>query len=73
VSVDQVVATNQDELRELTGWVHDAWFDVDDLEFATKQAEVRLPLFHGAKRRGRFGFVRRSRRIGRLTRRAAHT
>jgi hypothetical protein len=54
VSVDQVVATTEEELAELSGWVHDVWFDLDDLHLAPEDAEVTLPLFGIEEHRSRF-------------------
>jgi hypothetical protein len=53
VSADQVIAKNVEELEELSGWVHDAWFDLEQLHFTADEAEATLPVLGFEERRGR--------------------
>ncbi|HEX7299233.1 MAG TPA: hypothetical protein VF257_09500 [Solirubrobacteraceae bacterium] len=48
-------ATTSDALRELSGFVHDAWFSLDDVAHAAERGEVRVPLLRGEEQRGRWG------------------
>jgi hypothetical protein len=53
---DGYVARTSDALEELTGLVHDAWFNLQEIEYAADPGEVRIELVHGAVVRERFGW-----------------
>jgi hypothetical protein len=53
---DDYVARTPDALEELTGLVHDEWFNVHDIEYMADRGEVKLELLRASVVRKRFGW-----------------
>lgn len=53
-------ATVSDELRHIADFLHDRWFDLEDVKFADARSELRVPFLDRRPGSGRF-----RRRLGR--------
>jgi hypothetical protein len=46
---DRCAATSSEALRELSGYVHDAWFSLEEVEHTPDSDEVRIELLRGVR------------------------
>jgi hypothetical protein len=53
---DDYVARTPEALEELTGLVHDEWFNFDDIEYIADHGEVKLGLLRASVVPERFGW-----------------